>query len=141
VDSDRKAAVEDDQDEAEPLGRDERVSGYPLNFEDVVRAMHRAPRTRRDEDRPAREPDSDTDREQAAHTSPARPFAGYYPVVPATRFRRVVGALCAPLAVGASVAAGYSQGPTATETVLLVAAIGLTYAAGISTQNKKKSLL
>ena len=42
---DRKAAPREDPDPAEkPLGRDERVSGRPATFEDVVRAMHRTPR-------------------------------------------------------------------------------------------------
>ena len=43
-DGDRKPADRDPDKAEKPLGRDERVSGHPLSFEDVVRAMHRTPR-------------------------------------------------------------------------------------------------
>jgi hypothetical protein len=60
VDPDRKAAVDDDQGDAEPLGRDERVSGYPLSFEEVVRAVHRTPRLT-DKTLPKRKPGKEPD--------------------------------------------------------------------------------
>ena len=59
---DRKPAPHEDPDPAEkPLGRDERVSGRPATFEDVVRAMHRTPRLAGKtlpKRKPGKEPDS-----------------------------------------------------------------------------------
>jgi len=46
--ADFKAADEPGEDA--PLGRDERVSLWPASFEEVVRALHRTPRTRNDEE-------------------------------------------------------------------------------------------
>ena len=37
----------DEPGEDEPLGRDERVSLWPLSFEEVVRALHKTPAHRR----------------------------------------------------------------------------------------------
>lgn len=48
-----EAAYESDgqePDSEEPLGRDERVSLYPLSFEEVVRALQKTPRTRSDDE-------------------------------------------------------------------------------------------
>lgn len=47
---DREPAPHDDQHEGDaeqPLGRDERVSGWPASFEDVVRALAAMPRVAR----------------------------------------------------------------------------------------------
>lgn len=45
MDPDRKPSDQEPDNTDQPLDQDERVSGYPLSFQDVVRAMHRTPRT------------------------------------------------------------------------------------------------
>lgn len=40
-------------DDGKPLGRDERVSFYPMDPEEVLRKLLRTPPIRRDEDGPA----------------------------------------------------------------------------------------
>ncbi len=61
VDRNRKSAPDGPADDTgKPLGRDEKVSGYPLSFEDVVRAMHRTPRVA-GKTLPKRKPGKDPD--------------------------------------------------------------------------------
>lgn len=45
----RKPADTEPDEVEEPLGRDERVSLWPLSFEEVVRALHKTPRKRGEE--------------------------------------------------------------------------------------------
>lgn len=51
-----------DDNTEEPLGRDDRVSLWPLNFEEVVRALHKTPAARR---RGQQEPPEDEERAEA----------------------------------------------------------------------------
>ena len=75
---------------------------------------------------------------QAPRGDPGQPYTrGMLPDRPRAR-GRLVAAVAAPLALGASVAAGYTTSPTAAQLTYLVVAILLTLAAGMWPQGDLK---